>query len=197
MWNITRIALAALLATLILGGCGSSHEDGTSSVAKRAAKRPLSAADALTRGMVGGVTQVKPGSAPLPVDVKFALLGKPESAQPLEIDVRIVPTASNLDRVFGKVESEEGLELIGSGELAEAAKPVENTPIDRTIKVLPKKDGIYTVTATVSVDMAGQISTQAYTFPVIAGGGMPELPVKPTAPGGKTTANATTPAASR
>ncbi len=155
----------------------------------------LSPTQTLAFSMVSAATQTKPGSAPLPVQVKFALRAKPDVAQPLDIDLQIVPTAGNLDRIFGKVEGDEGLELVGSDELAEAEKPVENTPIDRSIKVLPKKNGIYLVTASVSVDIGGQISTQTYQIPVIAGSGIPDLPVKPAAPARTTASTAAAPPA--
>jgi len=182
MWTITRNAAAAMLLTAFLGACGSGHDGSPNSSGSHVAKKALSPADELQRSLVAGFTQVKPGNTPLPVQVKFALQSKPEVAQPLDVTIAIVPTASNLDRVFGKVEGEEGLEMAGSGELEAAERPVENTPIERTIKVLPQKEGIYTLTATVSVDMAGQISTQSYTFPVITGKGIPDLPSAPAAP---------------
>ena len=180
MWNITRNTLLALALAVLLAACGSGKE-GASGSSSHVAKKAMSPAEQLSRSLVSGVTQTKPGSAPLPVQVKFALQAKPEPAQPLDVTISIVPTASNLDRVFGKVEGEEGLEMAGSGELEAAERPAENTPIERTVKVLPQKEGIYTLTATVSVDMAGQISTQSYTFPVITGNGMPDLPSAPAA----------------
>jgi hypothetical protein len=175
MWNITRNTLLALALAVLLAACGSGKE-GASGSSSHVAKKAMSPAEQLSRSLVSGVTQTKPGSAPLPVQVKFALQAKPEPAQPLDVTISIVPTASNLDRVFGKVEGEEGLELVSSGELEGAERPAENTPIERTVKVLPKQDGIYTLTATVSVDMGGSISSQTYVFPVIAGNGLPDLP---------------------
>jgi hypothetical protein len=180
MWNITRNAVPALALAVLLGGCGSGKE-GAPGASSHVARKAVSPAEQLSRSLVGGVTQTKPGSAPLPVEVKFALRAKPEPAQPLDVTISIVPTASNLDRVFGKVEGEEGLELVSSGELEGAERPVENTPIERTVKVLPKQDGIYTLTATISVDMGGSISSQTYVFPVIAGNGLPDLPANPKA----------------
>ena len=199
MWNITRNAPAGLVVAALLCACGSGEHGAQShSAAANKNRKVLSATQALAFSMVSAATQTKPGSTPLPVEVKFALRAKPDVAQPLDIDLQIVPTAGNLDRIFGKVEGDEGLELVGSDELAEAEKPVENTPIDRTIKVLPKQNGIYLVTARVSVDMGGQISTQTYQIPVIAGSGIPDLPVKPAA-AARTTAStaAAPPAASR
>jgi hypothetical protein len=175
MWNITRNTPLALALAVLLAACGSGKE-GASGSSSHVAKKAMSPAEQLSRSLVSGVTQTKPGSAPLPVQVKFALQAKPEPAQPLDVTISIVPTASNLDRVFGKVEGEEGLELVSSAELEGAERPAENTPIERTVKVLPKQDGIYTLTATVSVDMGGSISSQTYVFPVIAGNGLPDLP---------------------
>jgi hypothetical protein len=194
MWNIARNAGAALLIAALLAGCGSSHEETPASRAATRAKQALNPKDVLARSLVVAVTTTKPGSSPIPVQVKFALLGRPDVAQPVDIDLSILPTASNLDRIFGKVEGEEGLELVGSGELEPAERPVENTPIQRTIKVLPKHNGIYLLTATVSVDVGGQTSTQTYTIPVIAGTGIPDLPTKPvTAAAPATTASASPP----
>src|SRR5579862_1360731 len=191
MWTITRNAAAAMLLTAFLGACGSGHDGSPNSSGSHLAKKALSPADELQRSLVAGFTQVKPGNTPLPVQVKFALQAKPEPAQPLDVTISIVPTASNLDRVFGKVEGEEGLELVSSGELEGVERPAENTPIERTVKVLPKQDGIYTLTATVSVDMGGSISSQTYVFPVIAGNGLPDLPTAPkAAAGGKPQAGA-------
>jgi hypothetical protein len=195
MWNITRNAAAGLVVVALLCACGSSEQGAQSKAAANSNRKVLSPALTLARSMVSAATQTKPGSAPLPVQVKFALRARPDVAQPLDIDLQIVPSAANLDRIFGKVEGDEGLELVGSEELAVAEKPVENTPIDRSIKVLPKKNGIYLVTASVSVDIGGQISTQTYRIPVIAGAGIPDLPVKPAAPARTTASTAPAPAA--
>jgi hypothetical protein len=192
MWNITRNPLLILALAALLAACGSGKE-GAPGAGAHVAKKALSPADQLARSLVSGVTQTKAGSAPLPVQVKFALQAKPEPAQPLDVTISIVPTAGNLDRIFGKVEGEEGLELVSSGELEGADRPVENTPIERTVKVLPKQDGIYTLTTTVSVDIGGSISSQTYVFPVIAGNGLPDLPTNTKAAAGAKTQAAGTP----
>jgi hypothetical protein len=38
---------------------------------------------------------------------------------------------------------------------------------------LPKRDGVFTLTATLSVDAAGHTTTQIFSMPVIAGAGPP------------------------
>jgi hypothetical protein len=196
MRNLTRNALAGVVLVALLGACGSS-QDGSSQAVNTAHKTRKN--EAKGAYMVSAVTQTKPGTAPQPVQVKFALRSRPTPNQALDVNLQIVPTASNLDRITGHVDGDEGLEMVGSGELAEAEKPVENTPIERSLQVLPKHDGIYTLTATVTVEMGGQSSTQTYQFPVISGTGLPDLPAptKPAAPANATAsaASASTPAA--
>lgn len=183
MWTITPKAAATVVVSLMLCACGSSQDSAASArAAAAAAKRAHSRGDVLAYALVGAVTSTKPGTPPIPVQVKFALRERPDLSQPVDIDIAIVPTASNLDRISGTVEAEDGLELVGPAELAAADKPVENTPIQRTVKVMAKRDGIYMLTASVSVDISGQISTQIFTIPVIAGQGIPDLPTK-AAPG--------------
>jgi len=183
MWTLTRNAAALILAAL-LGACGSHHDTSpATNAAAQAARKAQNPADALTRSMVAAVTSTKPGSAPIPVQVKFTLRQRPEVAQPLDIDIALVPTASNLDRIAAKVEGEEGLELVSPGDLEVAEKPTENTPIQRSLKVLPKHEGIFMLTATVFVDMGGEALTQTFTIPVIAGQAGADLPAKaPVAP---------------
>ena len=173
------ITLAAVLVGLALaGGCGSSHKATQAANTAAAAKKTQRADDGLAR-MVAGVTSVKPGSTPLPLQLKFDLRERPQVAQPLDVDLVVIPLSGAIDRVFGKVVGEEGLDLASGGDLQEAAKPVEGVPIQYSVKVLPKQDGIYFLTANISVDSGGVISTQTYTMPVIAGQGIPDLPTAP------------------
>jgi hypothetical protein len=179
---------AALLGLVLVAGCGSGHKQQAASQASATKAKPD---DGLAR-MVTGVTSVKPGSSPLPLQLKFDLRARPEVGHPLDVDIAVIPMSAAIDRVFGKVVGEEGLDLVSGGELQEAGKPVEGTPIQYSLKVLPKQDGIYTLTATISVDSGGVISSQTYTMPVIAGQGIPDLP----APGPKRPATAAAASAS-
>src|SRR5207249_6900936 len=67
-----------------------------------------------------------------------------------------LPISGALDRVSGKVEVGDGLELVAGGEIPPTERPVEGVPILHSIKVLPKKDGIFTVSAVLGVDAAGE-----------------------------------------
>jgi hypothetical protein len=160
----------ALAAAALLGGCGSHSPGGgaaSQTLAKTAAKKSVNSTDELARSMVSAVASNKPST--LPVQVKFELRDRPDVGQPVEVDLAIVPMSASVDRLSGKVEGEDGLELVEGGEIAAADRPAEGVPIRHLVKVLPKREGIYTVRAVLTVDAAGVSSTEAYSMPVIAG----------------------------
>jgi hypothetical protein len=173
------------LAVLGLSACDSGHHGQTATAnaaARAAAKAASDSANALSRNMVSAATEVKSGSTPLPVQVKFEITERPEVGKPLDVNVAIIPTTPNFDRLMTQAQGEEGLEVVGSADLPTSEKPTEGTPVQHIVKVLPKTDGIYNLTLTVSgVDTAGQVSSQAYQIPIIAGQGFPDLPATPAA----------------
>jgi len=177
-----RCTAAALGAVAILGACSSGETPGAAASAARpsqAAQRKSLPSNVLSPDMVSAVSAGGTG-APA-VQVKFELRQRPGVAQPVDIDLAIVPASGALDRVSGKVEVGDGLELVAGGEIPPTERPVEGVPILHSIKVLPKKDGIFTVSAVLGVDAAGESSSQTFSIPVIVGAGLPEQPAKPAA----------------
>jgi hypothetical protein len=178
-WILGRnLALCVAAAALLLGcGSGSSSDAAKPATAGPVSRKAANAADALSRNMVSAVAANKPSA--LPIQVKFELRERPQVGQPVEVNLAIVPMSASVDRVSGKVEGEEGLEVIEGGQIAATDRPAEGVPIRQSVKVLPKQEGIFTVHAVVSVDAAGQTSTEAYAMPLIAGGGAADVPGKP------------------
>ena len=168
----------ALAATVILFGCGSGETPGVAGGAAKpaAAPRKVQSGD-VSPNMVSAVGGTRTG--PAAVQLKFELRERPDVDQPLDIDVVILPASANLDRLYGKVETGDGLELAEGAQIAPTERPVEGIPIRHSIKVLPKKDGIFTVNAVVSADAAGQSWSQTFSIPVIVGAPLPEVPAKP------------------
>ncbi len=164
---------AAFSLVTILAGCGSGSTPGAGQVAARQHAK-AARADGLSPGMVSGVTP--PGAGPSPVQVKFELQGRPDVAQPLDVDVVIVPVYGTVDRIIGKMSADEGLDIVSGQDIPVADKPVEGTPIHHSVRVLPKRDGIFTLTAALTVDAAGQSTSQTFSIPVIAGAGLPDVP---------------------
>jgi hypothetical protein len=141
--------------------------------------------DQLSRDMVSAVASTKPSA--VPVQVKFELRGRPDVGQPVDIDLAIVPMSGSVDRVSGKVEAEDGLELVEGGDIAASDRPTEGVPIRHAVKVLPKREGIFTVRAALTVSSAGVASTESYSMPLIAGNPAGS-PATPAAPAGAPTA---------
>jgi hypothetical protein len=180
-WIFGRNLALSLAAAVLLLGCGSqsSSDAAKSAAAKPATRKALNAADELSRNMVSAVAANKPSA--LPIQVKFELRERPDVGQPVELDLAIVPMSASVDRVSGKVEGEDGLEVIEGAQIAATDRPAEGTPIRQLVKVLPHQEGIFTVHALVTVDAGGQSSSEIYAIPLIAGGGA-DLPGKATGP---------------
>jgi hypothetical protein len=178
MWSATRNPAVWLLAAGILCGCGSGEPAaGTGSRSAAAKPHPARPADALAARMVSAVAASK--SPAVPVQVRFDLRERPGVAQPLDIDLVIVPTSASVDRVSGKVVADDGLELVDGAQIPAADRPAQGVPITHTIKVLPKRDGIFTFSAVVTVDSAGRSTTETYSMPLIAGAGLSAAPARP------------------
>jgi hypothetical protein len=177
MRTSTRISRAgwavALIAAFGLAGCGSS-EDAASKAAAKSKKSQTHAtvdpANRPTTDMIAGVTLGKPGP---PVELKYELREAPQVGQPLDLDIAVVPDAT-VSRIYAKFQAGQGLELVEGGELASIDKPVPKTAIRHVVRLIPKTDGIYTVSATVAADLPNDSITRTYSIPVIVGEGLPD-----------------------
>jgi hypothetical protein len=168
----------ALAATVILVGCGSSKTPDIVEPAKPAATpRNAQPGNLVSPNMVGAASGARTG--PATVQLRFELRERPNVAQPLDIDVVILPASATLDRLSGRVEAGDGLQLTEGAQIAPTDRPADGMPIHHSIRVLPTREGIFTVTAVVSLDAAGQSWSQTFSIPVIVGAGLPDLP-KPT-----------------
>ncbi|HEV3179419.1 MAG TPA: hypothetical protein VGZ05_03025 [Steroidobacteraceae bacterium] len=167
------------LTAAILCACGSKEPAGTTPTVAAPAHKPASPSDTLSRNMVSAVPAHKP--AAVPVQVKFELHGRPDLAHPLDIELALVPLSASIDRVSGKIVTEEGLELVEGAQIPATDRPAEGATIRHTLKVLPRRDGIFILSALLTVDSAGQGSSETFSIPLIAGAGLPESPAKPPA----------------
>jgi hypothetical protein len=180
IWNLGRNLSLSIAAAALLVGCGSQSSDAAKPAAKAVIRKAVNPADELSRNMVSAVAATKPST--LPIQVKFELRDRPQIGESASLDLAIIPMSASVDRVSGKVEGEEGLEIIEGAQIAATDRPTEGTPIRQSVKVLPRQGGIFTVHAVVSVDAGGQTSSETYSIPLIAGNGAGDLPTKPAGP---------------
>ena len=167
-----------------LSACGSADNSSSATGSYNAKARKAHKAAASAPGapdladMVAAVSANKSGP---PVEVKFALVQKPEVGQPLELDVAVIPGAPPPDAVSVAFQVTEGLEIVDGADAVKVEKPAEGAPIRRIVKILPKRDGIFAVTTLVTLTNAHESPTRTFSIPVIAGQGVPELAAKPEA----------------
>ena len=161
-----RAAFAALACVCfcicILAAC----DDAPPEPSKEAAagnKPPAPKTADVTKDMVAAVSAGKIASA---ISVHFALRASPMANTPLPVDVAIVP-----HRKFSVVqvyfESHDGLSTT-SGEQYGPAKNIEvETPLRHQLMLMPSKEGMFVVTATVeTVGEDGNV-TRVFSIPVI------------------------------
>ncbi len=172
-----------LLLALCVAGCGSKSQPAPAAKAASAAaakKKVASAADNLSPNLVGALATAKGGAAL--VQVKFEIGTRPAAGEPVDIDVVIQPVADTIDRLAGTIQGDDGLDIVSGDVIAPTDKPAAGTPIHHALKVLAKRDGIFTVSATLAVDAGGQTLSPVFAFPLIAGDGLSEAAATP-APG--------------
>ena len=172
---ISRASWAvAVVLFLGLAGCGSSADTAAKVDAKNKKTHThvtLGPSSRAPADMVAAVTPAKEGP---PAELKFELRQLPQAGQMLDVDIAVVPDAPQIERIYAKFQGSPGLDLVEGAELASVAKPVAGAVIRHVVRVLPKQDGIFTVSATVSVDLANDSITRSYSIPVIVGEGLPE-----------------------
>jgi hypothetical protein len=166
-----------VVAALLLGlhGCGSSKDSNaaTGKTSANVGKKHVTDPGKLApEDMVAAVSAGKGGP---PVGLKFELRSPPQAGQALDMDLVILPDAQSIERIIAKFQGSDGLDLVEGGDLAAVDKPAQGSVIRHVVRVLPKQDGIYTVTAAVSVDLPSDSITRTFTIPVIVGEGLPEL----------------------
>jgi hypothetical protein len=125
--------------------------------------------------MVAAVSGSKAGP---PVDLKFSLPSRPEVGQVMDVDVAVVPRAPVPESVSVSFQVVDGLEIVDGSQLDRVEKLTGGTPIRHVVKILPKRDGIFALTAVVSFTASNQELNRTFTIPVISGEGMPDQVAK-------------------
>jgi hypothetical protein len=186
--RLMKVVPLWLTAAALLCACGSGDHPlgGGAAKAAASAKKPVNPADARLRNMVSAVAATKGSS--VPVQVKFELQDRPTVAQPVAVDLVIVPLSAAVDSVSGKIETDDGLDVLEGRDIPAADHPQEGTPIEHSLKLRASRDGIFTCRAVITVLSGSDSSTETFLLPVIAGSGLPDQPTKPAPKSPKTAA---------
>jgi len=174
--------LAALATGLALGLCGCSSGDKAAapttaqSPSHKPSKKVFTKPGEEDLGeMVAAVSASKSGP---PVEMRFFLPSRPEVGQAMDLDVAVVPRAPVPDNLSVSFQVADGLDIVEGSQVERVDKLVDGTPIRHVVKILPKRDGIFVLTAVVSFAVANQDLSRTFSIPVIAGEGLPEQVAK-------------------
>ena len=175
MRHAGRFFALALVLGLVLGaaGCGSQNAPAPAQ-AKAAApvRKAASPADNLSPYLVAAVTTAKSGASLL--RVKFEVGARPAVGEAVDVDLVIVPAADHIEEISGTVSGDDGLEVLSGATIPVTEKPAFGSPIHHSLRVRAKRDGVFTLSAAVTVNADGQSLAPVYSMPLIAGNGLAE-----------------------
>jgi hypothetical protein len=180
-WRAGWMAALALGGVLSVSGCGSGDKPAaaTNSTNAKARKQHKSIPTTPGEQALGDmVTAVSASKAGPPVELKFSLPTRPEVGQVMDVDVAVVPRAPVPDNVSVSFQVVDGIDIVDGSQLERVGNLVDGTPIRHVVKILPKRDGIFALTAIVSFATANQDLSRAFSIPVIAGEGLSDQVAK-------------------
>jgi hypothetical protein len=171
-----------LALTLALGlsvaGCGSKSTP-TAQTHAAPVKKAAGPAVILSPYLVGAVVTGKAGASLL--QVKFELSKHPDVGDPVDVDLVFIPQGDNVEHFSGTIQGEDGFDVVDGGTFSTTEKPTFGNPIHHTLKVLAKRDGIFALTVSLSVQSGGESLAPVYSMPIIAGNGFADTGSAPAA----------------
>jgi hypothetical protein len=174
---------AALVAGCLgAAGCGSGGQQAQSATTTTAgkshkARKPEGTSKPGEESLGDMVAAVSSSKGP-PVELKFALPVRPEVGQVTDIDVALVTSQPVPEGVSISFQVVDGLDIVEGSQLERIDKPAVGTPIRHVVKILPKRDGIFALTAVVSFTVSSLEMNRTFSIPVIAGQGLPDQVAK-------------------
>jgi hypothetical protein len=164
------------LGTLAACGSGDPNGSGLSTIkAHKPKKARTGSAEADLANMVAAVTSAKSGP---PVEMKFVLGSRPELGREMDVDVALIPRDPVPESVSAVFQAQEGMEIVEGAQLDRVDKLSNGAPVHHVVKIRPQRDGIFTLTATVTYEQEKQDFLRTFSIPVIAGEGVPEQVAK-------------------
>lgn len=165
-------ALATIVLSATLAGCGSKNDESASKSAKPTAAQKASKAEAAAKAersredahLANAVTVGKAGAA---VSLRYDLSAKPIAGQPFEIELVLVSRV-DADTLDVEAHGMPGLDVavVGSAQFQPVAAGEKYQ-----VKLLlqPMVDGIYYVGVNATLQTKVQSSARAYSVPVVVG----------------------------
>jgi hypothetical protein len=107
------------------------------------------------------------GSGP-PISVKFRLDTKPVVGRPTQLVLALI-TSEGIENshIHGALQAADGL-LLQSPKSFDIDVPVGGDPVQQDVTVVPQRDGVLSLSATVVIDYENTSLSRTYVIPLIA-----------------------------
>ena len=116
------------------------------------------------------VRGVSPGKPTAPVDLKFNISAKPALGVPLEIDLAVFATGA-IDSMTLSAQGGDGLEIDAATSLASFPKSAAGVLYRHKLRVTPRAEGAFYVSALVTTLVAGTgPQSRSFAIPLLVGG---------------------------
>jgi hypothetical protein len=164
-----RVIGTLVLLLVTLNGCTKSEHGGVAAThsGRPTAKKGSAAGAPELANMVSAVGAGKSGSE---IDLKFDLRGAPVVGEAVDIDIALIPLYE-LNQMYATFQATDGLEITKGDKTPQIEHPQVGVPITHTVTIIPRRDGVFYVSAVVLADSATESLTRAFSIPVIAGTG--------------------------
>jgi hypothetical protein len=164
MPNVLKSLLFAALP-LALCACGSSSAPTTES---HSGARPKSAAATSNNTDPDMVAAVSAGGSGPPISVKFRLDTKPVVGRPTQLVVAVIPAEGIASgHIHGVFLAADGL-LVQSPKSFDIDVAPGSEPELQQVTVVPQRDGVLSLSATVVIDYDDASLSRTYVIPLIA-----------------------------
>ena len=179
--NDARIRmLAALVFGMWLTACDESPGEAPAP-AGGVPRQATSKVAGLPADMVAAVSAGRSSSV---ISVHFALGKVPSVGNSLPVEIAIVPH-QEFTSIEAHFEARDGLVLSSGDSLGPVGDAAAEQVIKHQLVLLPARDGVYMVTASIETQGADGAVTRIFSIPVIVGGAdaaVPTAPAQPAAP---------------
>ena len=179
-----RAAFAAMVCACVFSACDDTPEKPQGAGPAAPVKAPTTKIATVAADMVAAVSSGKASDA---VSVHFALRATPTVNAALPVDVAIVPHRE-FDSLTVYFNSQDGLAVTTGNSFGPKTDVANESSLTHQLVLLPTREGMYMVSATVDSDSAEGNITRVFSIPVIviaAPAGTPDAaPAPPAAPQG-------------
>lgn len=155
--------VVAWAAAVLLAGCDDGPTSDAPGPTESAATPVKPPPIKLPPEMVAAVSSTRNSAI---VSVHFSLKGIPTVDSALPVDIAIVPHDAFL-AVSAHFEAREGIVLVAGNSLDRQADPVPNKLINHQLVLLPKREGVFTVTAVIETVTGEGAVSRVFSIPVI------------------------------